>query len=65
METENIGLAYHDGRGSISVRGRAHIEEDGATGSRGAKTVRRPGSSGKAQIIITELPYQSNKVWSC
>ncbi len=62
METENIGLAYHDGRGSISVRGRAHIEEDGASGSRGAKTVRRPGSSGKAQIIITELPYQSNKV---
>ena len=64
METETIGLAYHDGRGSISVRGRAHVEEDDASGSRGSKTTRKSGSSGKPQIVITELPYQSNKVCS-
>ena len=39
--------AYKTGRGGIVVRGKAEIEET---------------SSGKSRIIITELPYQVNKV---
>lgn len=40
--------AYSTGRGSVPVRGKAEIDEDG-------------GKSGKPQIIITEIPYQVNK----
>ena len=41
-----IRQAYSTGRGSITIRGKAHIEE---------------AKSGKETIIITELPYQVNK----
>lgn len=41
-----IQQAYLTGRGSISMRGRAHFEEM---------------AHGKQRIIITELPYQVNK----
>ena len=41
-----IKQAYSDGRGRIVVRGRAHIEE---------------ARSGRAQIVVTELPFQVNK----
>ncbi len=41
-----IRSAYTTGRGSIIIRGRAHIEET---------------NGGKEQIIITELPYMVNK----
>ena len=41
-----IKHAYKTGRGGILVRGRAEIEET---------------SSGRARIVITELPYQVNK----
>ncbi len=41
-----IRQAYSDGRGRIVVRSRTHVEES---------------RTGKAQIIITELPYQVNK----
>jgi DNA gyrase subunit A len=41
-----IKQAYSDGRGRIVVRARAHIEES---------------RSGRAQIVVTELPYQVNK----
>lgn len=39
--------AYRTGRGSIVVRGRAHVEET--------------AKSGKEMIVVTELPYQVNK----
>ena len=42
-----IVQAYRHGRGRIQVRARAEVVE--------------PGKSGKAQIIITEIPYQLNK----
>jgi DNA gyrase subunit A len=41
-----IRQAYADGRGRIIIRARAHVEES---------------RSGRAQIIVTELPYQVNK----
>ncbi len=44
---EGIEAVYGTGRGRIVVRGTAHIEEG--------------KSSGKHEIIITEIPYQVNK----
>ncbi|MGP1585678.1 MAG: DNA gyrase subunit A, partial [Schwartzia sp. (in: firmicutes)] len=43
---EGVRSAYRTGRGVVSMRAEAHIETM---------------SSGKAQIIVTELPYQVNK----
>jgi DNA gyrase subunit A len=41
-----IKAAYSDGRGRIVIRARAHVEES---------------RTGRAQIIVTELPFQVNK----
>jgi len=46
MGTEGIRNAYATGRGSIKVRGKAHIEQT---------------STGRTRIIITEIPYTVNK----
>jgi DNA gyrase subunit A len=46
MGKQGIKDAYTTGRGSIKVRGTTTIEE---------------GSSGRSQIVVTELPYQVNK----
>ena len=45
-----IKSAYSEGRGSITMRGVAEIE-----------TLSQPGRQDKEAIIVTELPYQSNK----
>ncbi|NBD18930.1 MAG: DNA gyrase subunit A [Cyanobacteria bacterium] len=45
-----IKSAYSEGRGSITMRGVADIE-----------TLSQPGRQEKEAIIVTELPYQSNK----
>ena len=42
---EGIKQAYTTGRGSVTMRARAIIEEN----------------NGKARIIVNELPYQVNK----
>ncbi len=47
MGTEGIQSAYATGHGRIVVRAKAHITES-------SETVRR-------QILVTELPYQTNK----
>jgi DNA gyrase subunit A len=44
---EGIKDAYETGRGRLTVRARAQIEEK--------------ESSGKSQIVVTEIPYQVNK----
>ncbi|MFI5234691.1 MAG: DNA gyrase subunit A [Gemmatimonadales bacterium] len=44
---EGIKVAYETGRGRVIMRARAQIEEK--------------ESSGKSQIVITEIPYQVNK----
>ncbi len=46
MGREGIRSAYETGRGSLTVRGKAHIEQT---------------STGRMRIIITEIPYQVNK----
>lgn len=43
MGRSGIREAYETGRGSLKIRGRAHIEQ---------------ASGGKTRIVITELPYQ-------
>ena len=46
MGRDGIRSAFETGRGSITVRGQAHIEQT---------------STGRTRIIITEIPYQVNK----
>src|SRR5664279_2667598 len=46
MGLDGIRSAYETGRGSITIRGKAHIEQT---------------STGRTRIIITEIPYQVNK----
>ncbi|MFZ1397777.1 MAG: DNA gyrase subunit A, partial [Candidatus Promineifilaceae bacterium] len=46
VETDAIASAYATGRGRITVRAKAHVEEMGRN---------------KSRIVITELPYQANK----
>jgi DNA gyrase subunit A len=46
MGTDGIRSAYETGRGSITIRGKAHIEQT---------------STGRTRIIVNEIPYQVNK----
>ncbi len=46
MGQDGINDYFHTGRGSIKVRGKAHIEQT---------------STGRTRIIITEIPYTVNK----
>jgi DNA gyrase subunit A len=58
-----VRQAYEEGKGGVLMRAKMHIE-DGGNG--GAASKRRPkraaGGSGKPLVVITELPYQTNKV---
>jgi DNA gyrase subunit A len=45
-EGQGLSSAYGTGRGKITVQARAHIEEMGR---------------GRSRVIVTELPYQTNK----
>jgi DNA gyrase subunit A len=44
---QEIVTAYKSGRGRLSIRARAHVED--------------LGSQGRQSIVVTELPYQVNK----
>ncbi|MGV8084101.1 MAG: DNA gyrase subunit A [Coriobacteriia bacterium] len=46
MGRDGIRQAYETGRGSLTIRGKAHIEQT---------------STGRTRIIVTEIPYQVNK----
>jgi DNA gyrase subunit A len=46
MSREEIEKAYETGKGRLTIRARTHIEK---------------GSNGKNRIVITELPFQTNK----
>ena len=52
MNQDGVRDAYFTGRGSITVRGVAAVEQFGGKGT---------GKRAKLAIIITELPYQVNK----
>lgn len=78
LATDAIRAAYHDGRGSIPIRGKVTIEGDTAGNGNGSgsdgttsvkagktargKTQRKRSGEGKPAVVITELPYQTNKV---
>ncbi len=47
MGTEGIREAYETGRGSITIRAKCHVEKT---------------ASGRQRIIVTEIPYQVNKL---
>ncbi|KAL3143174.1 hypothetical protein ABBQ38_002033 [Trebouxia sp. C0009 RCD-2024] len=77
LATDAIRTAYHDGRGSIPMRGKVIIEGDAKGDSNGngsegtavakagkagrGKTQRKRSGEGKPAVVITELPYQINK----
>lgn len=46
MGTKGIRDAYETGRGSITVRAKAHVEQ---------------ASNGRSRVVVTEIPYQVNK----
>ncbi|MDJ0736394.1 MAG: DNA gyrase subunit A [Nostocaceae cyanobacterium] len=50
LGTGSIKEAYHTGRGSITMRGVASIE-----------TIQQRGRQEREAIVVTELPYQTNK----
>lgn len=57
--------AYEEGRGGVLVRAKMHIEDGSGTTEGGKKRARRAsggGSPAKPLVVITELPYQTNKV---
>ncbi len=58
MATAGIQAAYETGRGGITVRGRAFLEEEAPPGGRRGA---RKAATGRPVIVITELPYQTNK----
>lgn len=76
LATDAIRSAYHEGRGSLPVRGKVFVEgepteADGtatgahANGSPAGKTGKGKGQKRrdtKPAVVITELPYQTNKV---
>ena len=76
LATDAIRAAYHDGRGSIPMRGKVIIEGDTQSNGNGSagttvvkagkasrgKTQRKRSGEGKPAVVITELPYQTNKV---
>ena len=68
LATDAIRSAYHDGRGSIPVRGKVFVEGEQlspANGSPSGKTsktkAQKRRTEAKPAVIITELPYQTNK----
>ena len=78
LASDAIRTAYQDGRGSIPVRGKAAIEGDplgleqakpaspdgnGSVTARPSKSSRRKRQSDvRPAVVITQLPYQANKV---
>ena len=67
--TDGVRQAYEEGKGGILMRAKMHIE-DGGGGTSGsgsgagaaAAKKRAKGGNGKPLVVVTELPYQTNKV---
>ncbi|PSC74003.1 DNA gyrase subunit A [Micractinium conductrix] len=65
--SDAVRQAYEEGKGGILVRAKMHIE-DGSSGSGGGGGKKKKGGGGggggsasKPLVVITELPYQTNK----
>ena len=66
MMSSSIREAYSEGHGGILVRSRMHIEDGSApqgdaAAAGGRKKARRAAGNGRALVVVTELPYQTNK----
>ncbi len=64
MITEGIREAYETGRGSVAVRAKISIE-DSADSNKARGPSKKRAVTGKPLIVVTELPYQTNKVSIC
>ncbi len=68
MLSDGVRTAYQEGKGSITVRGTAHIEDEmrappaKSGGKRKGSAAKSRTGAQKPLVIITELPYQVNKV---
>ena len=68
MLSDGVRTAYQEGKGSITVRGRAHIEDEmqappaKSGGKRKGPAAKSRTGAQKPLVVITELPYQVNKV---
>lgn len=56
LASQSLEEAYSTGRGPITVRGRALIEQEGADGKK-----KKGSGPPRSVIVITELPFQTNK----
>lgn len=59
--TDGVRTAYEEGKGGVLMRAKMHID-DGSTAKRGKAKRGGGGGSSKPLVVITELPYQTNKV---
>lgn len=56
--SDGVREAYTEGRGSVIVRGKMHIEDgSNATGPKKARSSLSP----RPAVVITEMPYLTNK----
>jgi DNA gyrase/topoisomerase IV subunit A len=74
--TDGVRQAYEEGKGGILMRAKMHIEDgsggttatsSGSTDGAGAAAAKKKakkagGGNGKPLVVVTELPYQTNKV---
>lgn len=56
LVTETLRDVYTGGRGTFTLRAKLHVEESGAAPGR-----RNGGATAKPLVVLTELPYQTNK----
>eukprot|EP00951_Prasinocladus_malaysianus_P034985 scaffold357333_cov24-Prasinocladus_malaysianus.AAC.2 len=61
LEGQGLLDAYETGRGSFTLRGRVAVEAEGSGGSGKGKGGRRSRGGERALIVISEIPYQTNK----
>ncbi|MBW4617942.1 MAG: DNA topoisomerase 4 subunit A [Cyanosarcina radialis HA8281-LM2] len=61
VETQGIREAYSTGKGIITIRGIAQVEEITRQSTRAKNRDARSRASTRTAIVVTELPYQVNK----
>ena len=62
MASETVKTAFETGRGPVTVRGKAFIEEPDQPAKKGSKAAKGTAAGpGRPLIVITQLPYQTNK----
>ncbi|PRW61571.1 DNA gyrase subunit A [Chlorella sorokiniana] len=59
--SDGVRAAYEEGKGGIQVRAKMHIEDGSTTAGKRGKGKKSSGRADKPLVVITELPYQTNK----